>query len=262
MTSDKWFCDSGKDTANRLELWLAGMRGTDNLPPTIESAAVADIRRELKVALQQDAAAGNPPTEHPFILYQRKLFDAVKAEIENFLGNDGAWTIDVPKAIHILSCIRIDGELVYDYEAWQAWLFEQSDHLGYINTLNIISRHDAFDTINPIVLAIKEHCAVSVINDNLLSIDELSALNLGIEVEHLPLAIASNISAAYLIKNIIESNLNEAHKDCEVLISSNGLCLTLTLSDQSLYIETPPDTRRQAIEIDIYDIDQIVSFVA
>ena len=271
MTSDKCFFDSDRDSANRLELWLAGMRGTDNLPITLDSQAVADIRHEMEAALQQDAAADNPPTERPMVLnqrklymvlYQRKLYDAVKVEIENFLGNDDAWIVDVPKAIHSLSCIRINGNLVHDYKDWQAWLFEQSDHLGYVNLLNIISRHDAFDTINPIVLALKERGAVTVINENLLSVDELSALNLDIDVEHLPLALAANISAACLVKNIIEGNLNKSHKDCEVLISSDGLRLTLTLSDKSLYIETPDHTCRQAIEIDIYDIDQIASFVA
>ena len=268
MDADTLFRHGIETLANRHELMLAGMRlGHKNPPPTEArlAAAVADVRYEMKARVWEDISSldycdvdfNEIPTR-----YMEQLYIAIREEIEDTLGEHIDWRVDVPTDANDTG-VRVDGHLIFDHNAWREHLIEQSGFRGNVNTLSLISRHKAFDVVCPIMFALKERGALAVIHDNLLTDPMLEALDLDMPVRRMPLEIQANIAAAYIIKSLIMMNFNDAHKDCEIRIVDNGLRLSLQLfGDKSLYIETPDHTCRQAIEIDIYDIDQIASFVA
>ena len=268
MDADTLFRHGIETLANRHELMLAGMRlGHKNPPPTEARlmAAVADVRYEMKARVWEDISSLDycdvDFNEIP-ALYMEQLYIAIREEIEDTLGEHIDWRIDVPTDTNDTG-VRVDGHLIFDHKAWREHLIEQSGFHGYVNTLSLISRHEAFNPNNIIMVALKQRGAVQVINETLLPNERLEGLDLDMPVRRLPLEIQANIAAAYLIKILIETHFNDAHKNNKIVILDNGLRLSLHLvGDDSVYIETPDHTCRQAIEIDIYDIDQIASFVA
>ena len=155
-------------------------------------------------------------------LYVSNLYTAIKEEMEDVLGEDGGWRIGVPYICQD-SGIRIDGHLILNQNDWTAHLIETSGFDGFVSTLSLISEHQAFNGEHPLIQRLRNEGVMAVIRDNLLTAEQIEALELDLKTDRLPYQLQLTLSAAYLVKTLIEANLNTEYEMHNVLISNNGL---------------------------------------
>lgn len=279
MNTNTLFRDRVGLLALRLECLLAGIRegdsatGVDVSVVTMaigesamsanELASINAIRREVE-GETWDKVAGldydelldfNVPD-----LYISNLYTAIKEEMEDVLGEDGGWRIGVPYICQD-SGIRIDGHLILNQNDWTAHLIETSGFDGFVSTLSLISEHQAFNGEHPLIQRLRNEGVMAVIRDNLLTAEQIEALELDLKTDRLPYQLQLTLSAAYLVKILIEANLNTEYEMHNVLISNNGLMITMGHSFRSISPSTPKH-RRQIFDFDIDDIEAITELVA
>ena len=151
--------------------------------------------------------------------------------------------------------------MILNQNDWTAHLIETSGFDGFVSTLSLISEHQAFNGEHPLIQRLRNEGVMAVIRDNLLTAEQIEALELDLKTDRLPYQLQLTLSAAYLVKILIEANLNTEYEMHNVLISNNGLMITMGHSFRSISPSTPKH-RRQIFDFDIDDMEAITELVA
>lgn len=278
MSNDSLFRNNIEMLAFPYEALLAGIREghvlSDTTSPYVALGYEAQVlsndalvvvgamQREIEAMTWEEVVGWDYDELSAFsipALYMRNLYNAIKEEIEDVLGEDVCWRVDVPEDLEDTG-IRIDGHLIRNYQDWIEHLIEQSGFIGHAKALANIGQHKAFDDSHPLIKSLREKSVVEVIHDNLLTMDQLETLELDLRLTRLPYQMRATLTAAYLIKVLIEANLNAQYKGYEIVILDSGLCITM---GRSIKLNDPalPLSNRHVTALEVSDMSEVSALI-